>query len=109
VYGATGTTDLVGIAEALRASPAQPGILHAAMLLVIAGFGFKVTAVPFDFWAPDTYSGSPLPGLQGSRWVCAMREPSRPKGRLSKPPRAPSSTRWSISAWSITTPCTISC
>jgi NADH-quinone oxidoreductase subunit N len=61
VYGATGTTDLVGIAEALRANTNQPAILHAGMLLTIAGFGFKVSAVPFHFWAPDTYSGSPLP------------------------------------------------
>jgi NADH-quinone oxidoreductase subunit N len=61
VYGATGTTDLVGIAESLRAMESAPPILFAGILLTIVGFGFKVTAVPFHFWAPDTYSGAPLP------------------------------------------------
>lgn len=62
IYGFTGTTSLPGIAQALGqwgASP--PPLLLASMLLVIVGFGFKVSAVPFHFWAPDTYSGSPMP------------------------------------------------
>jgi NADH-quinone oxidoreductase subunit N len=31
------------------------------MMLVIVGFGFKISAVPFHFWAPDTYAGAPMP------------------------------------------------
>jgi NADH-quinone oxidoreductase subunit N len=62
IYGVTGTTRLTGIAAKL-------GTLHggaetlslAAILLVVAGFGFKVSAVPFQFWAPDTYEGAPVP------------------------------------------------
>src|SRR2546426_937454 len=62
IYGVTGTTRLVGIGHKL-------GTLHggaetlalAAILFVVAGFGFKVSAVPFQFWAPDTYEGSPVP------------------------------------------------
>ncbi len=61
VYGFAGTTDLVGIAEVLRASESVSPLLLAGTMLVIVGFGFKVSAVPFHFWAPDTYAGSPMP------------------------------------------------
>jgi NADH-quinone oxidoreductase subunit N len=72
IYGFTGTTNLAGIAQALRAPTAilelpgdqalrnQPLVL-ASMMFVIVGFGFKISAVPFHFWAPDTYEGSPIP------------------------------------------------
>ncbi|MDP9405072.1 MAG: NADH-quinone oxidoreductase subunit N [Actinomycetota bacterium] len=64
VYGFTGTTDLRGVAEGLaRFAPGNPRepLLLAAMLFVIVGFGFKISAVPFHFWTPDTYEGSPIP------------------------------------------------
>ena len=35
--------------------------LTMAILFMIVGFGFKVSAVPFHFWAPDTYEGAPTP------------------------------------------------
>jgi NADH-quinone oxidoreductase subunit N len=60
VYGFTGTTDLQGVAAALADGPRDP-LLLASILFVIVGFGFKVSAVPFHFWAPDTYEGSPVP------------------------------------------------
>jgi NADH-quinone oxidoreductase subunit N len=60
VYGYTGTTNLAGIAEGLRTVERTP-LLLSAVLFVIVGFGFKVSAVPFHFWAPDTYEGSPIP------------------------------------------------
>ncbi len=60
VYGATGSTQLGAIAEALGAGDPSPLVL-ASVLLVIVGFGFKVSAVPFHFWAPDTYAGAPMP------------------------------------------------
>ncbi|HVM13457.1 MAG TPA: NADH-quinone oxidoreductase subunit N [Egibacteraceae bacterium] len=60
VYGFTGTTDLQGVAAALTDAPREP-LLLASLLFVIVGFGFKVSAVPFHFWAPDTYEGSPVP------------------------------------------------
>src|SRR5439155_7922941 len=44
---------------------AHPGgetnLALAAILFVVAGFAFKVSAFPFQFWAPDTYEGSPIP------------------------------------------------
>lgn len=61
VYGVAGTTSLDGVAQALASELAPRPILLGSLLLVIVGFGFKVSAVPFHFWAPDTYSGSPLP------------------------------------------------
>jgi NADH-quinone oxidoreductase subunit N len=60
VYGYTGTTDLVGVAAALRQAGDNP-LLNASILFVIVGFGFKISAVPFHVWAPDTYEGAPVP------------------------------------------------
>ncbi len=60
VYGFTGTTDLEGVAAALRELGDIP-LLNASILFVIVGFGFKISAVPFHFWAPDTYEGAPVP------------------------------------------------
>lgn len=58
LYGATNTTSLVGINEALTASGSELGTLMA-IALIIAGFGFKVAIVPFHMWAPDVYEGAP--------------------------------------------------
>jgi len=60
IYGLTRSTNLVEIAHALRNTP-NDSLVGASILLIIAGFGFKVSAVPFHFWAPDTYEGSPIP------------------------------------------------
>ena len=61
VYGFTGTTSLTGIADVLRADPATTPLLLASVMLIIVGFAFKISAVPFHFWAPDTYAGAPMP------------------------------------------------
>ncbi|NUW44952.1 NADH-quinone oxidoreductase subunit N [Nonomuraea rhodomycinica] len=47
-------------AEALAASPAS-GVITVGVVLVLAGFAFKVAAVPFHAWAPDVYQGAPVP------------------------------------------------
>jgi NADH-quinone oxidoreductase subunit N len=60
VYGFTGTTNMEAVAAALAEVDRNPFLL-ASVLFVIVGFGFKVSAVPFHFWAPDTYEGSPVP------------------------------------------------
>lgn len=60
LYGVTGDTRLVVIADALRTGDTKP-LLTLAMLFTIIGFGFKVSAVPFHTWAPDTYEGAPTP------------------------------------------------
>ena len=60
IYGVTQATNLTEIANALKDTTDNPLVL-ASILLILAGFGFKVSAVPFHFWAPDTYEGSPIP------------------------------------------------
>lgn len=62
VYGATGSTQFSQIASYLAGTvPANAGVLLAGMALLIVGLGFKVAAVPFHFWTPDVYQGSPTP------------------------------------------------
>jgi NADH-quinone oxidoreductase subunit N len=62
VYGATGAMHLDRIAPALSGLDAGlDPIASVGSVLVLAGFAFKVAAVPFHFWAPDVYQGSPLP------------------------------------------------
>ena len=61
IYGITGTTRLAGIAQALAGPAGGSRLAVAAILFVVAGFAFKVSAFPFQFWAPDTYEGSPVP------------------------------------------------
>jgi len=61
IFGVTGTTRLDGIAQALSGPAGDQSITLAAIVLVVAGFAFKVSSVPFHFWAPDTYEGSPIP------------------------------------------------
>ena len=60
IYGATGTTSLVGIAAALSGQDSTM-MLVLAVILVGAGMGFKIAAVPFHMWAPDVYEGAPTP------------------------------------------------
>ena len=62
IYGVTGTTNLAGIAEKLGGNLGSTHTLVlASILLIVTGFAFKVSAVPFQFWAPDTYEGAPVP------------------------------------------------
>jgi NADH-quinone oxidoreductase subunit N len=62
VYGATGSTQFNEIALYLaRNTLPHNGVLLAGMGLLIVGLGFKVAAVPFHFWTPDVYQGSPTP------------------------------------------------
>jgi NADH-quinone oxidoreductase subunit N len=59
-YGATGTTDIAGIALGLSGSTGGTlalGLVAAALLGI--GFAFKIAAVPFHMWTPDVYQGAP--------------------------------------------------
>lgn len=66
LFGFTGTTYLVEIGEALRQAP-QGEVpfggyaVLVAVVLIVAGFGFKISTVPFHMWVPDVYEGSPTP------------------------------------------------
>jgi NADH-quinone oxidoreductase subunit N len=62
VYGATGTTSLVGISRFLAQNTLfETGTLLAGLALLLVGLGFKVAAVPFHTWTPDVYQGAPTP------------------------------------------------
>ena len=61
VYGATGSTRFADIGRALSAVPETPVFASLGLLLLIAGFGFKMSLVPFHAWSPDTYQGAPSP------------------------------------------------
>jgi NADH-quinone oxidoreductase subunit N len=58
VYGLSGSTNLSRIAEATKGPSLDP-LLAVAIVMTVIGFGFKVAAVPFHFWAPDVYEGAP--------------------------------------------------
>ncbi|MDI6794135.1 MAG: NADH-quinone oxidoreductase subunit N [bacterium] len=60
VYGLTGTTTLYQIGGSIRKYAFQP-VLFISCIFLAAGFGFKIAAVPFHTWAPDTYEGAPTP------------------------------------------------
>ena len=60
LYGFAGATGFPAIREALQAGPI-PMTARAGLLLVLAGLGFKVAAVPFHLWVPDVYEGAPTP------------------------------------------------
>ncbi|HEX2340187.1 MAG TPA: NADH-quinone oxidoreductase subunit N [Vicinamibacterales bacterium] len=60
LYGLTGSTHLRTIATELATGGGGPTLVLAVILLV-AGVGFKIAAVPFHMWAPDVYEGAPTP------------------------------------------------
>jgi len=60
LYGLSGTTNLRPIATALVGQERDPRLI-LAVILVVAGLGFKIAAVPFHMWAPDVYEGAPTP------------------------------------------------
>jgi NADH-quinone oxidoreductase subunit N len=63
IYGLSGATSLPAIQEYFAAglTDGHRFAVYAATLLVLAGFGFKVAAVPFHFWCPDVYQGAATP------------------------------------------------
>ena len=62
IYGATGTTNLIGIRETLEAEIiVENGLLLGGIALLIVGLTFKVGAIPFHAWTPDVYEGAPTP------------------------------------------------
>ncbi|HSJ71222.1 MAG TPA: NADH-quinone oxidoreductase subunit N [Acidimicrobiia bacterium] len=78
LYGLTGTLQFDELAIAAGEASSIP-LFNFAVLFVLLGFGFKVSAVPFHFWTPDTYEGSPPPvtawlsvGSKGAGFVALL-------------------------------------
>lgn len=62
LYGLTGTTKLFELSAAISALGAESNLtLTVGVILIMAGFGYKVAIVPFHFWTPDVYEGAPTP------------------------------------------------
>ncbi|MGC9334198.1 MAG: NADH-quinone oxidoreductase subunit N, partial [Anaerolineae bacterium] len=62
LYGATGTIELAGIGRMLAAGgTGMNDLAVVAIILLLAGFAFKIVLAPFHQWAPDTYEGAPTP------------------------------------------------
>src|SRR5436305_729766 len=60
MYGLSGTTNLRPMAAVFAGQPRDQRLV-LAVILVVAGVGFKIAAVPFHMWAPDVYEGAPTP------------------------------------------------
>jgi NADH-quinone oxidoreductase subunit N len=80
LYGATGSTNVAGIAQAISAGQAPPTLLALGIAFLTIGFGFKVSAVPFHMWTPDVYEGAPAPvtafmsaGVKAAAFVAFLR------------------------------------
>ena len=60
VYGLAGSTNYFAIQDTLSSldGSANPALIMA-LLMIFAGFGYKISSVPFHFWTPDVYEGSP--------------------------------------------------
>lgn len=61
LYGMSGSTNFREIGEVVRNGGMPTEALAVAIIMLVAGFGFKVAAAPFHNWAPDVYQGSPTP------------------------------------------------
>ena len=61
IFGATGSTLLTDIGRTLDGPVGDTKLVALALFFVVVAFAFKVSAVPFHFWAPDTYEGAPTP------------------------------------------------
>jgi len=61
LYGLAGSTKLSEIAKVVTLSGDKVGVQVIAVAFVLIGFAFKISAVPFHTWAPDTYEGAPTP------------------------------------------------
>lgn len=61
LYGETGSTNLATIQQAIAGGSVSTPLVALGLLLLVAGFGFKMSLVPFHAWSPDTYQGAPSP------------------------------------------------
>lgn len=60
IYGLVGSTNLYEINFALQTLSLNPLVFSFAVILIVAGIGYKISAAPFHFWTPDVYEGAPI-------------------------------------------------
>src|SRR3954466_7191356 len=61
LFGVSGSTLLTEISKYVSSANGDKAIVTVGIFFIVVGFAFKVSAVPFHFWAPDAYEGSPTP------------------------------------------------
>jgi NADH-quinone oxidoreductase subunit N len=61
LYGATGTLEIGGVAQAIHQGGAPKNLLVFGLVFTVAGIAFKLGVVPFHMWIPDVYHGAPTP------------------------------------------------
>ncbi len=61
LFGMTGQMTFAGIRDALVANPVNDLSMLVVLIMIMAGFGYKIAMVPFHFWCPDVYEGAPTP------------------------------------------------
>lgn len=61
IYGAFGTSTIAEIGKRLSSPNALTPVVSLGLVLLLTGFGFKITAFPFQYWVPDVYQGAPSP------------------------------------------------
>jgi len=61
IYGAAGATQYNAIAQSLSSGQTNLYLLYFGIALMVVGFGFKISLVPFHMWTPDVYQGAPTP------------------------------------------------
>jgi len=61
LYGAGGSTNFAAIGNALSSGSGNAALALPGVALLVVGFGFKVSLVPFHMWTPDVYQGAPTP------------------------------------------------
>jgi len=61
LYGYTGSMNIFEISNALSKMGGTNPMLVIVMVMILAGFGYKISSVPFHFWTPDVYEGAPIP------------------------------------------------
>ena len=61
VFGFSGSTNLTDVALYYTSGSVSPLLGFGVLIMIIAGLGFKIAIVPFHFWSPDVYEGSPTP------------------------------------------------
>jgi NADH-quinone oxidoreductase subunit N len=61
IFGATGSTNLLAIAESLRSASIQASLVYLSAALMLIALCFKVAVAPFHIWTPDVYEGAPTP------------------------------------------------
>lgn len=60
LYGLTGSVIMLDVSRIIAMQPVSPALI-LALVMLIAGLGFKISAVPFHMWSPDVYQGAPTP------------------------------------------------